>query len=148
MVESLTDQIEQGAADYIQKIDALGGMIKAIEEGYVQKEIANSAYTYQKEVENKERIIVGVNQFETDEPLVCDLLRVNAEVEKLQKKKIEKIKQERDSSRVDTALKTLKKTAEGTDNLIPPVVDAVKAYATLGEIADILREVFGEYREQ
>ena len=148
MVESLTDQIEQGAKDYIQKIDALGGMIKAIEEGYVQKEIANSAYTYQKDVESKERVIVGVNKFETDEPLVCDLLRVNAEVEQLQKKKIEKVKQERDSSSVETALKNLKKAAEGTDNLIPPVVTAVKAYATLGEIADVLREVFGEYREQ
>ena len=148
MVESLTDQIEQGAEDYIQKIDALGGMIKAIEEGYVQKEIANSAYTYQKDVENKERVIVGVNKFETDEPLVCDLLRVNAEVEQLQRKKIDKIKQERDSNQVETALKNLKKAAEGTDNLIPPVVTAVKAYATLGEIADVLREVFGEYREQ
>jgi len=148
MVESLTDQIEQGAEDYIQKIDALGGMIKAIEEGYVQKEIANSAYTYQKDVENKERVIVGVNKFETDEPLVCDLLRVNAEVEQLQRKKIEKVKQERDSNQVETLLKNLKKAAEGTDNLIPPVVAAVKAYATLGEIADVLREVFGEYREQ
>ena len=98
LVESLTNQIEQGAEDYIQKIDALGGMIKAIEEGYVQKEIANSAYTYQKDVENKERVIVGVNKFETDEPLVCDLLRVNTEVEQLQKKKIDKVKQERDSS--------------------------------------------------
>jgi len=148
LVESLTNQIEEGAEAYIEKIDALGGMIKAIEEGYVQKEIGNSAYLYQKEVENKERIIVGVNQFETDQPLVCDLLRVNAEVEERQKKKIEKVKQDRDSNQVETTLKNLKKAAEGNDNLIPKVVETVKAYATLGEIADVLREVFGEYREQ
>ena len=148
LIESLTNQIEGGAEAYIEKIDALGGMIKAIEEGYVQREIGNSAYLYQKEVENKERIIVGVNQFETNEPLVCDLLRVNAEVEERQKKKIEKVKRDRDSNQVGTTLKNLKKAAEGTDNLIPPVVEAVKAYATLGEIADVLREVFGEYREQ
>jgi methylmalonyl-CoA mutase N-terminal domain/subunit len=148
LIESLTNEIESKAKDYIQKIDALGGMIKAIEEGYVQKEIANSAYTYQKDVENKERIIVGVNQFSTDEPLVCDLLRVNAEVEKVQKQKLDKVKHERDSMLTEKTLSNLKKAAEGTDNLIPPVIEAVKAYATLGEIADVLRGVFGEYREQ
>ncbi len=148
LLESLTNEIELKAKEYIQKIDALGGMIKAIEEGYVQKEIANSAYTYQKEVESKERIIVGVNQFTTDESLVCDLLRVNAEVEKLQKQKLDKIKHERDSTVTEKTLSKLKKAAEGTENLIPPVLEAVKAYATLGEIADVLRGVFGEYREQ
>lgn len=148
LIETLTNEIESKAKDYIQKIDALGGMIKAIEEGYVQKEIANSAYTYQKDVENKERIIVGVNQFSTDESLVCDLLRVNAEVEKVQKQKLDKVKHERDSAITEKALSNLKKAAEGTENLIPPVLEAVKAYATLGEIADVLRGVFGEYREQ
>jgi methylmalonyl-CoA mutase N-terminal domain/subunit len=148
LIESLTNEIESKAKEYIQKIDSLGGMIKAIEEGYVQKEIANSAYTYQKDVENKERIIVGVNHFSTDESLVCDLLRVNAEVEKVQKQKLDKVKHERDSTLTEKTLSNLKKTAEGTDNLIPPVLDAVKAYATLGEIADVLRGVFGEYSEQ
>jgi methylmalonyl-CoA mutase N-terminal domain/subunit len=148
LLESLTNEIELKAKEYIQKIDALGGMIKAIEEGYVQKEIANSAYAYQKDVESKERIIVGVNQFTTDEPLVCDLLRVNAEVEQLQKQKLEKIKQERDSTLTEKTLSKLKKAAEGTENLVPPALEAVKAYATLGEIADVLRGVFGEYREQ
>jgi methylmalonyl-CoA mutase N-terminal domain/subunit len=114
----------------------------------VQKEIANSAYTYQKDVENKERIIVGVNQFSTEDSLVCDLLRVNAEVEKVQKQKLDKVKHERDSTLTEKTLSNLKKAAEGTDNLIPPVLEAVKAYATLGEIADVLRGVFGEYREQ
>ncbi|MBW2554188.1 MAG: methylmalonyl-CoA mutase family protein [Deltaproteobacteria bacterium] len=147
LIESLTSEIERDAVKYIEKIDAIGGMIKAIEEGYVQKEIANSAYSYQKEVENKERIIVGVNQFTSEESSPSNLLRVNPEVEKLQKQKIDKIKHERDSSLVEKSLQNLKKAAEGTDNLITPVLEAVKAYATLGEIADILRDVFGEYRE-
>lgn len=146
-IESLTSEIERKAEEYIEKIDAMGGMIKAIEEGYVQKEIANSAYTYQREVENKERITVGVNQFTVEEPPPSNLLRVNPEVEKVQKQKIDKIKRERDSSLVEKSLQNLKKAAEGTDNLIAPVLEAVKAYATLGEIADVLRDVFGEYRE-
>ena len=147
LIESLTNEIERNAVTYIEKIDAMGGMIKAIEEGYVQKEIANSAYTYQKEIESKERVIVGLNQFTTQESPPSNLLRVNPEVEKLQKQKIEKVKRERDSSLVKQSLQNLKKAAEGTDNLMTPVLEAVKAYATLGEIADVLREVFGEYRE-
>jgi methylmalonyl-CoA mutase N-terminal domain/subunit len=146
-IESLTSEIERKAEEYIEKIDAMGGMIKAIEEGYVQKEIANSAYTYQREVENKERITVGVNQFTVEEPPPSNLLRVNPEVEKVQKQKIDKIKRERDSSLAEKSLQNLKKAAEGTDNLVAPVLEAVKAYATLGEIADVLRDVFGEYRE-
>lgn len=147
LIESLTSEIEREAEEYIKKIDAMGGMIKAIEEGYVQKEIANSSYTYQKEVENKERITVGVNQFTIEESTPSNLLRVNPEVEKVQKQKIEKIKRERDSKLVEKSLQNLKKAAQGTDNLIPPTLYAVKAYATLGEIADVLREVFGEYHE-
>ena len=146
-IESLTSEIERKAEEYIEKIDAMGGMIKAIEEGYVQKEIANSAYTYQREVENKERITVGVNQFTVEEPPPSNLLRVNPEVEKVQKQRMDKIKRERDSFLVEKSLQNLKKAAEGTDNLITPVLEAVKAYATLGEIADVLRDVFGEYRE-
>jgi len=148
LVESLTKDIEREAQNYIHKIDALGGMIRAIEEGYVQKEIANSAYLYQKEVENKQRIIVGVNQFTTEEHFVCALLKVTPEVENLQKNKIKKLKEQRDNSRVEQALSALKKAAQGTDNLMPPVLEAVRAYATLGEIADVLRGVFGEYRER
>jgi methylmalonyl-CoA mutase N-terminal domain/subunit len=147
LIESLTTEIEKRAIDYIQKIDALGGMIKAIEQGFVQREIGNSAYAYQKEVESTQRIIVGLNQFTVEEPPPTNLLRVNPEVEKLQTKKIEKIKRERDHNQVHKLLKDLKKAAEGTDNLLPPTLEAVKAYATLGEIANTLREVFGEYRE-
>jgi methylmalonyl-CoA mutase N-terminal domain/subunit len=148
LVESLTNDIERESKGYIEKIDAMGGMIRAIEEGYVQKEIANSAYTYQKEVESKKRIIVGMNQFTTDDPFVCKLLKVSTEVENLQKNKLKKLKTDRDNARTAQALGALKAAAEGTANLIPPVVDAVRAYATLGEIADVLRGVFGEYRER
>jgi len=148
LVESLTNDIEREAQHYIQKIDAMGGMIRAIEEGFVQKEIANSAYLYQKEVESKQRIIVGVNQFTTEAQFVCALLKVTPEVENLQKNKIRKLKQERDNGRIEHTLGTLKKAAQGTDNLMPPVLEAVRAYATLGEIADVLRGVFGEYRER
>lgn len=147
LVESLTNDIERESKRYIETIDAMGGMIRAIEEGYVQKEIANSAYLYQKEVESKKRIIVGMNQFITDDPFVCNLLKVTTEVENLQKSKLQKLKEERDNTRVAGTLGALKKAAEGTANLIPPVIDAVRAYATLGEIADVLRGVFGEYRE-
>jgi len=147
LIESLTSEIERKAEEYIEKIDAMGGMIKAIEEGYVQKEIANSAYNYQKEIENKERVVVGLNQFIVEETPPSNLLKVNPEVEKVQKQKIEKIKHKRDSKLVEKSLQNLKKAAEGNDNLIPPTLEAVKAYATLGEIADVLREIFGEYRE-
>jgi methylmalonyl-CoA mutase N-terminal domain/subunit len=148
LVESLTNDIERESMRYLERIDAMGGMIRAIEEGYVQKEIANSAYTYQKEVENKKRIIVGMNRFTTDDIFVCKLLKVTTEVENLQKSKLKQLKEARDNARVSKTLATLKKTAAGTDNLFPPVVDAVRAYATLGEIADALRDVFGEYRER
>jgi methylmalonyl-CoA mutase N-terminal domain/subunit len=148
LVESLTNDIERESMRYIEQIDAMGGMIRAIEEGYVQKEIANSAYQYQKEVESKKRIIVGMNQFTTGDPFFCKLLKVTTEVENLQKSKLKKLKQARDNARVSETLGALKKAAAGTANLMPPVVDAVRAYATLGEIADVLRGVFGEYRER
>ncbi len=148
LVESLTNDIERESKRYIEKIDAMGGMIRAIEEGYAQKEIANSAYTYQKEVEGKKRIIVGMNQFTTGDPFFCKLLRVTTEVENLQKSKLKQLKGSRNNARVGETLGALKKAAEGTANLMPPVVDAVRAYATLGEIADVLRGVFGEYHER
>ena len=148
LVESLTNDIERESKGYIEKIDAMGGMIRAIEEGYAQKEIANSAYTYQKEVESKKRIIVGMNQFTTGDQFFCKLLKVTTEVENLQKSKLKKLKETRDHARASETLGALKKAAEGSANLMPPVVDAVRAYTTLGEIADVLRGVFGEYRER
>ncbi len=147
-VETLTNEIEKKAMEYIQKIDEMGGAIKAIESGYIQQEIAESAYQYQKEIESKKRIIVGVNQFQIEEPPLRDILRIQPEVEKYQKEKLVRVKQERDLAKVKEALMKLKKAAQGTDNVVPPILEAVKAYATLGEISDTLREVFGEYRER
>ena len=147
-VEALTDEIEKKAMEYIEKIDAMGGSIKAIESGYIQGEIGESAYQYQKEIETKKRIIVGLNQFQIEEEPLRDILRIKPEVEQYQKKKLARVKNERNNTRVREALVVLKKAAQGTDNVVPPILEAVKVYATLGEISDTLREVFGEYRER
>ena len=147
-VESLTDEIERKAVEYIEKIEAMGGAIKAIESGYIREEIAESAYQYQKEIETKKRIIVGLNQFQVEEEPLRDILRIRPDVELYQKEKLSRVKKERDNGKTKEALATLKKAAQGTDNVVPPILEAVKAYATLGEISDALREVFGEYRER
>jgi methylmalonyl-CoA mutase N-terminal domain/subunit len=147
-VESLTDEIERKAMEYIEKIEAMGGATKAIESGYVQGEIAESAYQYQKEIEKKKRIIVGLNQFQIEEGPLRDILRIRPEVEQYQREKLSKVKKERDHSKVKQALAALKKAAQGTDNVVLPILEAVRVYATLGEISDTLREVFGEYRER
>jgi methylmalonyl-CoA mutase N-terminal domain/subunit len=147
-VEALTDEIEKKSVEYIEKIDAMGGAIKAIESGYVQDEIADSAYWYQKEIETKKRVIVGLNQFRVEEEPLRDILRIRPEVEQFQKEKLLKVKNERNNERVQELLASLKKAAQGTENVVPPILEAVKAYATLGEISDVLREVFGEYRER
>jgi methylmalonyl-CoA mutase N-terminal domain/subunit len=147
-VEALTDEIEKKAMEYIEKIEAMGGSIKAIESGYIQGEIGESAYQYQKEIETKRRIIVGLNQFQIEEEPLRDILRIKPEVEQYQKKKLAKVKKERNNTKVRETLAVLKKAAQGTDNVVPPILKAVKAYATLGEISDTLREVFGEYKER
>ena len=146
-VEALTDEIERKSMEYIEKIDAMGGAIKAIESGYIQGEIAESAYQYQKEIETKKRIIVGLNQFQIEEEPLRDILRIKPEVEQYQKEKLARVKKERNNAKVKETLAVLKKAAQGTDNVVPPILEAVKAYATLGEISDTLREVFGEYRK-
>jgi methylmalonyl-CoA mutase N-terminal domain/subunit len=147
-VEALTDEIERKAVAYIEKIEGMGGAIRAIESGYIQEEIAESAYQYQREIEKKKRIIVGVNQFQIEEEPLRDLLRIRPEAEQYQKDKLSKVKKERDNRKVRETLATLKKAAQGTNNVVPPILEAVKVYATLGEISDTLREVFGEYRER
>ncbi len=147
-VEGLTDEIERRAMEYIQKIGAMGGAIKAIESGYIQGEIAESAYQYQKEIEAKKRIIVGLNQFQVEEQPLKDILRIKPEVEQYQKEKLARVKRERDKAKVKETLILVKKAAQGSDNVVPPILEAVRAYATLGEISDTLREVFGEYRER
>jgi len=147
-VEALTDEIERKAVAYIEKIEGMGGAIRAIESGYIQEEIAESAYQYQREIEKKKRIIVGVNQFQIEEEPLRDLLRIRPEAEQYQKDKLSKVKKERDNRKVRETLATLKKAAQGTNNVVPPILEAVKVYATLGEISDTLREIFGEYRER
>jgi len=147
-VEVLTDEIESKSMEYIEKIEAMGGAIKAIESGYIQGEIGESAYQYQKEIEAKKRIIVGLNQFQMEEEPLRDILRIKPEVEQYQKKKLARVKKERNNTKVKETLAVLKKAAQGTDNVVPPILEAVKLYATLGEISDTLREVFGEYRER
>ena len=147
-VEALTEEIERKSTEYIEKIEAMGGAIKAIESGYIQGEIGESAYQYQKEIETKKRIIVGLNQFQMEEEPLRDILRIKPEVEQYQKEKLARVKKERNNTKVKETLAILKKAAQGTDNVVPPILEAVKVYATLGEISDTLREVFGEYRER
>lgn len=144
-VESLTDEIEAAAQLYIDKIDAMGGAVKAIEENYIQQEIAKAAYQYQNEIENNERILVGVNSFiEEGEPEI-EGFRVEDAIRLKQIEKIKFLKQDRDNTAVHQALNQLETAAKGNENLMPYILTAVECYATLGEIADILRNVFGEY---
>jgi len=147
-VEALTDEIERRSKEYIEKIEAMGGAVKAIESGYIQGEIAESAYQYQKEIEAKKRIIVGLNQFQIEEEPLRNILRIKPEIERYQKEKLARVKKERDNTRVKETLTHLKRTAQGTENLVSAILEAVRAYASLGEISDTLREVFGEYRER
>ncbi|NOY23505.1 MAG: methylmalonyl-CoA mutase family protein [Acidobacteria bacterium] len=147
-VESLTDQIEEKASEYIKRIDDMGGMLKAIEMGFVQREIQESAYRYQKSIESDEQTIVGVNKFQVEENGGdVDLLRIKEEVERNQVDKLHKLKASRDNEAVRFRLGELEKAAKGTENLMPKILEAVKVYATLGEISNILREVYGEYIE-
>jgi len=147
VVEALTNEIERKSVEYIEKIDAMGGAIQAIAAGYIQREIAESAYQYQKEIEAKKRIVVGINRFQMEEKPLTDILRIRPEVEEHQKEKLARVKKERNSEKVKETLALLKKAARGTDNVVPPILDAVKAYSSLGEISDALREIFGEYRQ-
>jgi methylmalonyl-CoA mutase N-terminal domain/subunit len=145
-VEALTNEIEQRAVEYIEKIDEMGGAVTAIEKGFMQREIVESAYKHQREVEAKERIIVGVNDFTTEEEVPIKTLRVDPVVEKKQIEQLKTLKTKRDNQKAKTALEELGKSAEKEENLMPPILKAVKAYATLGEICDALREVYGEYK--
>jgi methylmalonyl-CoA mutase N-terminal domain/subunit len=146
-VEALTDEIEKNAFEYIRKIDEIGGVLKAIEKGYIQKEIADSAYEYQKAIENKDYIVVGVNDFVMESDPPKNLLRVDIAKEIFQKEKLKKLKQERDNTAVKAKLDALKQIAQTEQNLMPAIIDAVKAMASLGEVADVLRGIFGEYKE-
>ncbi len=146
-VEAMTDRIEKEALEIIHKIDEMGGMVQAIEQGYVQACIQKSAYKYQQDIENQKRVIVGLNKFVLDEKPAENLLKIAEKVEQEQVKRLGKIKASRNSAEVKTALANLKLAAQGKDNLMPHIISAVKTYASIGEICNVLREVFGEYKE-
>ena len=144
-VEAATDRIMKEAEDYIAKIDALGGAAKAIEKGYIQQEIMDSAYRHQKAVESKDRIVVGVNQFQVKEEAPKGLLRVDPAVEVMQKQKIADLKVARDNAKVEETLAALRSACGTDENLMPYILEAVRAYATLGEVCQVMRDEFGEY---
>ncbi|MBU1209126.1 MAG: methylmalonyl-CoA mutase family protein [Proteobacteria bacterium] len=144
-IETLTNEIEKRASEYIAKIDQMGGAVAAIEKGYIQQEIQESSYRYQKEIELGKKILVGVNKFQIQEPPVKGLLKVDPKVREVQAKKLAELRAGRNRQQVETSLARLKEVAKGNGNLMVPILDSVRAYCTLGEICDVLREVFGEY---
>jgi len=146
-VEALTNRIEEEAYEYFRKIESLGGMLGAIERGFPQREIAESAYRYQREIDTGQRIIVGVNDYLTEEPLTIPLLEIDREGERRQRERLARVRRERDNELVARRLEALREAAQGTENLMPYILDAARAYATLGEICGAFREDFGEYRE-
>ncbi len=147
-VESLTDQIEKDAEEYIRKIDAMGGMINAIEEGYVQTEIQKAAYQFHQELERKERIVVGVNKFVDENDNPGELLKLNKKIQSNQIEFLNKVRAQRNEEEVNQKLSALKEAADTDANLIPFIINAVKSYASIGEICNTLRQVFGEYKER
>lgn len=146
-VEAMTDKIEQLAQEYIDKIDSFGGAVDAIEQGYQQMEIQKAAYQYEQEIESGERIIVGVNKFQIEEEEHPDLLKIDMKVQEEQIRFLNQIKSQRSQKEVELKLNALKNAAEGNENLMPYILDAVRVYASVGEICNKLREVFGEYKE-
>jgi methylmalonyl-CoA mutase N-terminal domain/subunit len=147
LMEELTDTIEKESWDLMQKIEDMGGVIPAIEQGFIQRQIEDSAYDYQMKVENKERIVVGANEFQSAEDIKVPLLRIDPEVEKAQVERVQAVRDKRDAEQVRSSLNALRQAAESGTNVMPSIVEAVKAYATIGEICDVMREVFGEHRE-
>ncbi len=146
-IESLTSEIEEKAKAYIQKIDAQGGVIACIQNGYLQREIQAESFAYQKKIEAKEKIIVGVNAFTLEKEEKIKVQKVSPQLEKKQIEKLKKFKKNRNTKKVETVLLKIKEAAKSQENLIPKILDAVESHATLGEIADSLREVFGTYKE-
>ncbi len=145
-IEALTNQIEEEATKYIDKIDEMGGAVSAIEKGYMQREIVESAYRYQREVEDKERAVVGLNQFRTEEEMRIKTLRVDPAVEKTQVKQVRGLRQKRNNRKVNDVLNRLYSAADKDQNLVPIIIEAVRGYATLGEICGVFRQAYGEYR--
>jgi methylmalonyl-CoA mutase N-terminal domain/subunit len=146
-VESLTNQIEANARGYLEKIEALGGMLKAIERGFVQQEIQNAAYEYQQAVDRRQAIVVGVNAFELEHEKPIPLQRIDESLERKQVERLRALRVNRDAAKWSAAIKQVEETARGTANLMPVIVEAVEAHATVGEISDAMRRVYGEYQE-
>jgi len=145
-LEYLCDEIEDGVWEYLKKIEKMGGSIKAIEKGFFQSEIRQNAYRLKKEIDKDQRIIVGVNKFQEKAESQQELLRIDDKIEIRQNKAMKKLKQLRDNKKVESALSAMKNAAESDRNVMPFILDSVKAYATTGEISNTFREVFGEYR--
>jgi methylmalonyl-CoA mutase N-terminal domain/subunit len=146
-VEWLTDQIEARARQYMEKVEALGGMLRAIEKGFVQQEIQNAAYEYQRAVDRQEQVVVGVNRFQVEEESSIPIFRANEELERKQIKRLHALRQRRDHARWQASLESVEEAARSNVNLLPHFVRAVESNATVGEISDALRRVFGEYKE-
>jgi methylmalonyl-CoA mutase N-terminal domain/subunit len=146
-IEALTDSIEQGVSEYLKRIDEMGGTLRAIETGYIQNEIQNAAYDYQRAIESGERIVVGVNRFQQDEDGKVPTFRLDPALERAQVERLRHVRASRSQAEVSEKLATLEQTARTASNLMPAILDAAAAYATVGEISDRLRAVFGEYRE-
>jgi methylmalonyl-CoA mutase N-terminal domain/subunit len=146
-VEAMTDRMERETYAYFRKIEALGGVIPAIEKGFFQREIAEAAYRYQMEIDSGQRVVVGVNDLVEDEPVRIPLLEMDPDGYERQVARLERLRRERDNEQVGVALEALREAARGTENTMPLILDCVRAYATLGEIMGVFREEFGEYRE-
>ena len=144
-VESLTDELEAKAVDYLRRIDEMGGMVEAISRQFPQREIEDAAYAAQKEVEEKKQIVVGVNEFASSGEAPMETLHIDPKLEEEQVARVKAFRRQRDNSATTRALSDLKKAAQGTENVVPKIVSAVKARATLGEVANAMREVFGEH---
>jgi methylmalonyl-CoA mutase N-terminal domain/subunit len=146
-VENLTDRMEAGAEDYFQRIEEMGGVLAGIEDGFFQREIADAAYRFQQEVDRKERLIIGVNAFLEEETESIPVLRIDPDVERVQRESLQAVRAHRDQAAVDTALDAVRNAAANGRNLMEPILDAVRVYATEGEIIGAMRAVFGTYRE-
>jgi len=146
-IEHMTDEIEERAAEYLKKIEAMGGMLRAIETGYVQREIQESAYRYQKAIETKEQIVVGVNSFQLEAEPPVPVLRIDPALEQAQIERVRAVRARRDADKTTAALNSLEQAAQTNENLLPRILECVAAYATVGEISNTLRRVWGEYRE-
>jgi methylmalonyl-CoA mutase N-terminal domain/subunit len=147
-LEVLTRRLEEEALAYMEKISSMGGMLRAIEQGYVQREIQGSAYEYQKAVERQRTVVVGVNEYVLPEELPIETLQIDQGVAVAQRRSLAMLREQRDHARVTASLERLQEAARGATNLVPLILEALECYTTLGEISDALREVFGEYREQ